>query len=622
MKQINFFENSANQRNKPLAARMSPQNFKEFVGQDGIVGDGKLLRRLIETDNLRSVIFFGPPGTGKSALARIIASKTKSYFEEANAVTTSIANIRKIIDSAKSRAEMSGEKTILMLDEIHHFNRSQQDALLPDVEKGVITLIGITTRNPFFYINAAIISRSTVFEFQPLSKKALLSIMELALQNKEKGLGNYKVKMSDGARKHLIINAGGDARKVLNALEIGVLSTRVNDEGVRNFDIVVAQESMQKKTVLYDRSGDAHYDHISAFIKSMRGTDPDATIYWMSKMFVAGEEPRFIARRIIICASEDVGTADPMALMLAVSAFNAIEFVGMPEAKIILAQAAIYVACAPKSNASYLAVEKAMLEIKNGAVRNVPNHLKNVNLDGKELGQGQNYKYPHNFEGNYVEQEYWTDPVEFYIPTKEGCEEKIRERLLRIKKRKIRNEFLTLRNKLGSVLAVNLSARIFTAVEILIMYQKAKTVMFYLSCGSEVATDVMLESAFKEGKIVVVPAISNPEDLQMQAVKISKLEDACQLVSGIRQPEINAENIVKKDDIDLVFVPAIAFDILGYRIGYGKGYYDRWLEGVPANKTVGLAYDFQITDKLPIGKYDLLVGKIITEKRIIQIIKN
>ena len=436
MAQTDFLTNAASGKNKPLAARMAPQSFDGFMGQDNIVGDDKLLRRSIEADNLGSVIFFGPPGTGKSALARIIASKTKAYFEEANAVTIGIADIRKIIDQAKARLEMTGKKTILMLDEIHHFNRSQQDALLPDVERGSITLIGITTENPFFYINAAILSRSIVFEFQQLSKEALSKIMETALKDETRGLGGYKVEMSEEAKQHLILNADGGARRLLNALEIGVLSTKVNGKGIRIFDISVAQESMQKRAVLYDRSGDAHYDHISAFIKSMRGTDPDAAIYWMSKMLAAGEDPRFIARRIIICASEDVGMADPRALMLAVSALNAVEFVGMPEARIILAQAAVYVACAPKSNASYTAVESALNEVKNGKARNVPNHLKDANLDGEKLGHGQGYKYPHDYDGHYVKQEYWTDPVEFYKPTNEGFEVKIRERLHGIGKKK------------------------------------------------------------------------------------------------------------------------------------------------------------------------------------------
>jgi putative ATPase len=436
MSQTDFLTNAAAGKNKPLAARMAPKDFDAFMGQENIAGDGKLLRRSIEADNLGSVIFFGPPGTGKSALARIIASKTKSYFEEANAVTIGIADIRKIIEQAKARVETSGKKTILMLDEIHHFNRSQQDALLPDVERGTITLIGITTENPFFYINAAIISRSIVFEFKELSKEALLQIADKALSDVENGLGKYSVQMSDEAKEHLVLNAGGDARKLLNALEIGVLSTKVNEKGVRVFDISVAQESMQKRAVLYDRSGDAHYDHISAFIKSMRGCDPDAAVYWMSKMLAAGEDPRFIARRIIICASEDVGNADPRALTLAASALNAVEFVGMPEARIILAQAAIYIACAPKSNASYLAVEAALAEVKNGKTRNVPNHLKDAHLDGKTLGHGLGYKYPHDYEGHYVKQEYLPEPVEFYKPSNEGFEGKIRERLVRIGKKK------------------------------------------------------------------------------------------------------------------------------------------------------------------------------------------
>ena len=434
MEQTDFLKDGS-KKYSPLALRMAPKDLEAFMGQDGIVGEGKLLRRLIESDSLRSVIFFGPPGSGKSALARIIALKTKTYFQEANAVTIGIADIRKIIDSAKARLETSGKKTILMLDEIHHFNRSQQDAFLPDVEKGIITLIGITTENPFFYINAAIISRSTVFEFFGLNNKALLKIMQSALTDRENGLGNYNVEISDEAKNHLILNSNGDARKLLNALEIGVLSTKENTKGVRFFDIFVAQESLQKRAVIYDKTSDAHYDHISAFIKSMRGSDPNASVYWLAKMLLAGEDPLFIARRIIICASEDVGMADPRALMFAVSALDAIRFVGMPEARIILSQATIYVATAPKSNFVYLAVEKALSEVKNGKVRQVPEHLKDASFDGKKLGHGKGYKYPHDFANHYVEQTYFPDPVEFYIPSKEGYEDKLREHLFKLKQK-------------------------------------------------------------------------------------------------------------------------------------------------------------------------------------------
>ncbi|MDR3281510.1 MAG: replication-associated recombination protein A [Endomicrobium sp.] len=435
MKQLGFFENLPVQKNKPLAARMIPRNFKEFFGQNDIVGEEKILRRLIEADSIRSVIFFGPPGTGKSALVRIIASKTQAYFQEVNAVTTGIAAIRGIIESAKSRARVLCRKTILVIDEIHHFNRSQQDVLLSDVEKGVVTLIGITTENPFFYINSAIISRSMVFEFKPLSEKSLLGILDLALKDKENGLGNHRIKMSEEAKKYLIFNVNGDARKLLNALEVGFLSATIDESSFRDFNVVVAQESIQKRPILYDRSGDAHYDHISAFIKSMRGTDPDAAVYWMAKMLVAGEDPLFIARKIIVCASEDVGMADPRALIVAISALSAVEFIGMPEAEIILAQAVIYVACAPKSNASYMAIKRALLEVRNGKVRDVPNHLKDSNLDSERLEHGREYRSPHSFEEHYVKQDYWSNPIELYIPTEKGYEREIRERLLGIRKK-------------------------------------------------------------------------------------------------------------------------------------------------------------------------------------------
>jgi putative ATPase len=429
--QVDLFvsENKAKPENIPLALRMTPNSLDEFVGQEDILGQGKLLRRSIEADRLSSLIFFGPPGTGKSALARIIAAKTKSRFEQTNAVTIGINDIRQVIKQAKSRLEISGQKTTLLLDEIHHFNKTQQDALLPDVEKGSITLIGITTENPYFYINSALISRSIMFEFKSLDKDAMKDILKNALKNEERGLGRLKVKIEDDAVEHLIAQANGDARKLLNALEIGVLSTKPSGDGTIHFNLETAQESMQKKVLLYDKSSDEHYDHVSAFIKSLRGSDPDAALYWMAKMLAAGEDPRFIARRIIIFAAEDVGNADPRALTLAVSALHAVEFVGMPEGRIPLAQAVTYVSTAPKSNASYLAVSRAEQEVLKGSKREVPNHLKDANLDGKARGHGAGYKYPHDFPGHFVDQEYWPDPKVFYEPGEQGNEIHIKKRL-------------------------------------------------------------------------------------------------------------------------------------------------------------------------------------------------
>jgi len=437
MNQKDFFKSSSDSsgRHSPLASRMAPKTLEDYMGQANIVGDGKLLRRAIEADSIGSVIFYGPSGSGKTALASIIASKTSSYFEKANAVLIGISDIRTILDQAKNRLAMYGKKTILMLDEIHHFNKTQQDALLPDIENGIITLIGITTENPFFYINSAILSRTTVFEFQKLADKDLLKILDCVISDKERGFGNLNIKFSDDAKQHLVKNANGDARRFINAVEIGVLSTLPDTSGVRFFDLKVAEESIQKKSIVYDRKGDQHYDHISAFIKSMRGSDPDAAVYWMSKMLVAGEDPRFIARRIMICASEDVGNADPRALTLAVSAMQAVEFIGMPEARIILAQAAVYVAAAPKSNASYVAIDRAIDEVKNGKNREVPDHLKDASGDGEQFGHGKDYKYPHDFEDHYVEQKYFDDPVKFYVPTNQGYEVKISERLNKIRKK-------------------------------------------------------------------------------------------------------------------------------------------------------------------------------------------
>jgi putative ATPase len=403
---------------QPLAYRMCPRNLDEYVGQRHILGQGKLLRRAIEADRIISIIFYGPPGTGKTALARIITEKTKAHFEWLNAATIGLDEIRKVIQQAKLR-KAKGIKTIVFLDEIHRFNKLQQDALLPDVEEGNITLISATVENPFFYVNSALLSRSQIFELKPLSEDDILNILHNALKDKERGLGNLNLIIDESALRHLARMSDGDARKALSALEIAALTTNPDSNGQIIITIEIAEESIQKKVVFYDKKGDQHYDTISAFIKSMRGSDPDAAIYYLAKMIYAGEDPRFIARRIVICASEDVGNADPMALVVAVSALRAVEFIGMPEGKIPLAQATIYVAKAPKSNAGYTAIEAALKDMSNEETMEVPDHLKDSHYPGaKKLGHGTGYKYPHDF-GGYVEQDYLKKKKKYYNPLNE-----------------------------------------------------------------------------------------------------------------------------------------------------------------------------------------------------------
>jgi putative ATPase len=400
---------------KPLAYRMCPKDLDHYIGQKHILSPNSLLRRAIESDRITSLILYGPPGTGKTALARIIANKTNAHFEWLNATTTGLEDIRKILKQSRARKQ-KGIKTILFIDEIHRFNKLQQDAFLPDVEEGNITLIGATVENPFFYINSALLSRSMIFELKPLSEDDILKILNNALNDKEQGLGKLKIKVEENALEHIAKMSDGDARKALSALELAVLTTMPDENDIIKIDLNTAEESIQKKVVRYDKAGDQHYDTISAFIKSMRGSDPDASIYYLAKMLYAGEDPRFIARRIVICASEDVGDADPMALVLAVSALKAVEFIGMPEARIPLAQAAIYIAKAPKSNACYKAIENALKDIENEETIEIPNHLKDSHYQGsKKLGHGIGYKYPHDY-GGYVEQEYLKKKKKYYSP--------------------------------------------------------------------------------------------------------------------------------------------------------------------------------------------------------------
>lgn len=420
----------------PLAKRMQPKSMEEFIGQKHILSKEKLLRRAIESDKINSIILYGPPGSGKTALSEVIASKTQAFFEQINAVISGSAEIKRIIEKAKQRRIINNRKTILFIDEIHRFNKIQQDGLLPAVEKGIIILIGTTTENPYFYIISPLLSRSLIFEFYKLKDKEIEVIIERALKDKKYGLGNYKVNLSKEALNHIIKFADGDARKALNALEIGVLTTPSNEDKIIEFDLKVAEESIQQKAIIYDKKGDSHYDTISAFIKSMRGSDPDAALYWLAKMLYAGEDPRFIARRIVICAAEDVGNADPQALILANAALQVVEFIGMPEARIPLAQATIYIATTFKSNASYLGIEQALKDITEEQTQEIPIHLKDTHYFGAEkLGRGKDYKYPHNYKDHFIKQEYLPKQKEYYKPGFLGYEKEIKRRMEEFKKR-------------------------------------------------------------------------------------------------------------------------------------------------------------------------------------------
>ncbi len=419
---------------QPLAWRMRPRDLSEFAGQEHILGPGKLLRRAIETDRFMSLILYGPPGVGKTALAHLIAERSRTHFISLNAVTAGVADIRKVAHEASLERSQSGKRTILFIDEIHRFTRVQQDALLPDVERGNITLIGASTSNPFFAIIPALSSRSQIFEFKPLKDEDIKILILRAVADKERGLGNLSVKLTPDALEFLVARSNGDARRALNALEIGVLSTAPGADGAILYDLHTAEESIQKKALVYDE--DEHYDTISAFIKSMRGSDPDAALYWMAKMIVAGEDPLFIARRIVIAASEDVGNADPRAIMVATAAYQAVERIGMPEGALPLAQAAVYVAAAPKSNASYLGIKEAMKDVEEGKLAPVPDHLKDSHYKGAaRLGRGKGYKYPHDYPGHYVTQDYLPQKRDYYRPTEQGEEKRIKERLAGLKNR-------------------------------------------------------------------------------------------------------------------------------------------------------------------------------------------
>ena len=418
---FDYMRESNKENESPLAMRLRPRTLDEVVGQQHIVGKDKLLYRAIKADKLSSIIFYGPPGTGKTTLARVIANTTSADFCQINATVAGKKDMEDVVEKAKNNLGMYARKTILFVDEIHRFNKGQQDYLLPYVEDGTVILIGATTENPYFEVNGALISRSIIFELKPLTKDDIKEILKRAVYDKERGMGSYKAQIDDDALEFLADISNGDARNALNAIELGILTTDRSQDGIIHIDIKTAEQCIQKRAIRYDKTGDNHYDTISAFIKSMRGSDPDAVSYYLAKMLYAGEDIKFIARRIMICASEDVGNADPNALVVAVSAAQAVERIGMPEARIILSQAALYVACAPKSNACYMAVDKALDIVKTTKTQPVPAHLQDAHYKGSaKLGHGVGYKYAHDYPNHYVSQQYLPDALvdeSFYSPT-------------------------------------------------------------------------------------------------------------------------------------------------------------------------------------------------------------
>lgn len=435
---FDYMRENTMEQESPLASRMRPETLDEIVGQQHIIGKDKLLYRAIRADKLGSVIFYGPPGTGKTTMARVIANTTSAQFRQINATVAGKKDMEDVVKEAKDALGMYGKKTILFVDEIHRFNKGQQDYLLPYVEDGTLILIGATTENPYFEVNGALISRSKIFELKPLDQKDIRELILRAVHDEVKGMGTYRAEITEEAADFLADAANGDARAALNAVELGILTTDRSKDGKIWIDLDVAQECIQKRAVRYDKNGDSHYDTISAFIKSMRGSDPDAAVYYLARMLYAGEDIKFIARRVIICAAEDVGMADPQALVVAVNASLAVERVGMPEARIILAEAVTYVATAPKSNASYMAVEEASGYVKEHQTFPVPPHLQDRHYSGAEkLGRGLDYKYAHNYPNHYVKQQYLPAEMEgtvFYRPSGNGYEKQVEEHMERIRR--------------------------------------------------------------------------------------------------------------------------------------------------------------------------------------------
>lgn len=436
MNLLDYMSEQAKEKESPLASRLRPQTLEEVVGQKHIIGKDKLLYRAIQADKLSSILFYGPPGTGKTTLAKVIANTTSAAFLQINATAAGKKDMEEVVAKAKDNLGIYGKKTILFIDEIHRFNKGQQDYLLPFVEDGTLILIGATTENPYFEVNGALLSRSIIFELKPLNKEDIKTLLQRALVEEERGLGSYGAMIEEDALEFLADSSNGDARMALNAIELGVLTTERSEDGKIHISLSVAEECIQKRTLRYDKTGDNHYDTISAFIKSMRGSDPDAAVYYLARMLYAGEDIRFIARRIMICAAEDVSNADPQALVVATAAAQAVERLGMPEARIVLSQAATYVACAPKSNSAIMAIDEATAYVQTHPNYRIPIHLQDAHYKGAEkLGHGVGYQYAHAYENHYVKQQYLPDEVKeerFYRLSEQGYEKKLREHMIKI----------------------------------------------------------------------------------------------------------------------------------------------------------------------------------------------
>lgn len=606
-----LFENKA-ETSRPLAFRMRPSSIADFVGQKNLVGKGRQLRRMLESRRFFSVIFYGPPGSGKTALANVIASTLDARIEKINAVNSSVKEIREVLNSARNFL-LNDKSTLLIIDEIHRFSRNQQEALLPDVEEGNVTLVGITTENPFYFISGPLISRARVYRFEKLSVQELEQILTATVSNNNKGLGDMNINVTPDVLELIAKSAEGDARYALNILETAAMTTEETD-GRIIIDEAVIQTCIPEKKFLYDKTGTQHYDTISAFIKSIRGSDPDAAVYYLAKMIISGEDPRFIARRMAICASEDIGNADPQALILANSALNATEYVGMPEARIILAQVAVYLTSAPKSNASYMAINSALEFIHKDSTSEIPRHLTKAGA--------ADYKYPHDYEYGYARQQYMVPDKKFYIPVNRGHEKYIRKYLDFIRKLNgeqgmgkvkelLREKHIKRRGNLSCSERKSADKSIFEALKKHAHIQKHRHIMLYISVAGEVDTYNIIEYLLSEGKKVYVPVVGDSE------IIVSEINNINDLVPGrfiIPEPSPDKRKYVDPMILEVVIVPGVCFTSEGSRIGRGGGYYDRFLKRI-STKTyvIGICYRSQIENEIPHDEKDMGVHEVITE---------